>query len=370
MSRRAKQLLSAVCASAILFGCSEQEAEVQVEIVQPVKTFVVGSSGSTSIRQFPGVIGANQKVDLAFRVSGKLKTLPAREGVFVEKGQVIGQLDPTDYKIVVSDRQASHQEAKANFERGAQLLPKGHISKKDYDGLDASFKSATAALTDARQQLAYTTLKAPFAGQVAKRMVENFEEVQAKQAVIELQDTSSLEVKIDLPEGVVKRIKIGGVKPTIYALFSVAPDKQFPLTIKEFATVADPQTQTFRLTLGMDSPSSITVLPGMTTSVIIDETNVMLDSSTSFVIPLSAVAGDITLQPQVWVVDEASMTVLPRSVRVGALQGLSVEIKEGLQPGDRIVVAGVSFLSEGLKVLLAPDVEQAEPLLEQTRAPQ
>ncbi|MEH6651028.1 MAG: efflux RND transporter periplasmic adaptor subunit [Motiliproteus sp.] len=347
----------------IVVGCSEEAPVAKVDVIQPVKTYVITDAGRTSERKFPGVIDANQKVNLSFRVSGELKSLPIKESDLVKKGDIIAQLDQTDYKIVISDRMASYKEAEANYNRGAQLLPQGHISKNDYGRLEASYKSAEAALTDARQQLAYTTLKAPFSGRIAKRLVQNFEDVQTKQAIVELQDLSSLEVKIDIPENHIKRIR-NESKPEIYASFAAAPDKKFPLTIKEFSTVADPQTQTFRATLGMEKPESITVFPGMTTSVTISVTDKNDNQQARYQIPLTAVAGNTNNQSQVWIVDETSMTVAPRVIEVGTMQGAYIEAISGIEPGERIVVAGISFLSEGLKVQIAAETEQAEPLSE------
>ncbi|RRJ83486.1 efflux RND transporter periplasmic adaptor subunit [Aestuariirhabdus litorea] len=323
---------------------------------------VVSSPETASVRVFPGVIDANQKVELAFRVSGKLKSLPVREGEVVTEGQVIAQLDPADYQIVERDRKARYQEAKANFDRAAQLLPQGYISKADYDRLEATFKSADAALSEARQNLEYTTLKAPFSGRVAKRLVENFQEVQAKQTIVELQDTSSLEVKIDIPESDVKRMREDSVRPVLVARFGPSQDQNFALKVKEYSTVADTKTQTFRVTLSMDSPTSFTVLPGMTTSVVMHTSLGDLTGIASYLIPLDAVHGDIKLDPQVWVVDASTMTLKGVPVKVGAMHDNSIEVVEGLQEGDRIVTAGVAFLTEGQKVRLMKEIEQAEPM--------
>lgn len=347
----------------VVMGCSEEAPIAKTEVVQPVKTYVITDAGRVSERKFPGVIDANQKVNLSFRVSGELISLPVKESDLVEKGDVIAQLDQTDYKIVISDRMASYKEAKANYDRGVQLLPQGHISKNDFGRLEAAYKSAEAALTDARQQLAYTTLKAPFSGQIAKRLVENFEEIQNKQAIVELQDLSSLEVKIDIPENHIKGVRRDNT-PEVYATFASEPDKHFPLTIKEFSTVADPQTQTFRATLGMKKPESITVFPGMTTSVTLKVTEQNNNLPTSYQVPLTAVAGNTNNQSQVWIVDETTLTVAPRVIEVGTMQGAYIDVVSGIEPGERIVVAGVSFLSEGLKVQIAAETEQAEPLTE------
>ena len=77
--------------------------------------------------------------------------------------------------------------------------------------------------------------------------------------------------------------------------------------------------------------------------------------------PVSAVVGDYKLDPQVWTVDEASMTVSPQPVKVGRLLGDGIEVLEGLEPGARVVTAGTPFLVEGMQVRLMPELEQAEP---------
>ncbi|WP_426415619.1 efflux RND transporter periplasmic adaptor subunit [Aestuariirhabdus sp. LZHN29] len=361
MRKFVKFSIAAVVLPLLISGCSKEEKVAAPEAVRPVKTLVVSSPETANVRVFPGVIDANQKVDLSFRVAGKLKTLPVREGDRVEKGQVIATLAPTDFEIVQRDRQARYQEAKANFERAAQLLPQGHISKADYDRLESTYKSADAALAEARQDLAYTTLKAPFSGRIALRMVQNFEEVQAKQAIIELQDTSALEVKVDIPESDVRRMRENGERPSLRAIFGPGEDQKFALKVKEYATVADAKTQTFRVTLAMETPTTFTVLPGMTTSVEMRMRRGSMSGDARFKLPLSAVRGDIKLSPQVWVVNPDDMTVASQTIEVGSMSGTSIDVVGGLNEGDRVVVAGVAFLDEGQKVRLLPDVEQADP---------
>ncbi|MCL6414333.1 efflux RND transporter periplasmic adaptor subunit [Aestuariirhabdus sp. Z084] len=361
MLKSAKTWAVAVSLPLLLIGCGKEEQAAAPEVIRPVKTVVVTSPETANVRVFPGVIDAAQKVDSSFRISGKLQELLVREGDQIEKGQVIAKLDPTDYQITERDRQARYQEAKANFERAAQLLPQGHISKADYDRLDATYKSADAALAEARQDLAYTTLLAPFSGRVAQRLVENFQEIQAKQPIIELQDTSSLEVKVDIPEGDIKRLRADGATPTLEARFGPADDQIFPLEIKEYSTVADAKTQTFRVTLAMETPSNFTVLPGMTTSVLMNMN--IATGKGRFVIPVSAVRGDVSLQPEVWIVqgEEGDMSVTSRMIEVSTMSSIDIGVLKGLNEGDRIVTAGVAFLVEGQKVRLLEEIEQAEP---------
>jgi RND family efflux transporter MFP subunit len=345
-----------------LVGCGEAEGPVPPPPVRPVKTLLIEAPEIGFVRTFPGRIEAARRADLAFRVSGKLAELPFKEGEEVTAGAVVARLDPTDYQIVYNDRKATFDRAKADYDRGRQLVEQGTISRRDFDALVASFKSAEAALQAAQQDLDYTRLEAPFAGVVARRYLDNFEEVQAREPVLALNDTTQLEVKVDIPEALmqrVRRVDPEARKTQAYATFDTEPDRRYQLEFKEVATRADPKTQTFEVTMTMPPPEGLTILSGMTTSVVVDTRQLRPEPEEGirYYIPAAAVTGDTGLQPMVWIVDEA-MTVEPRGVTIGSMQGDAIEVTDGLQPGDRIVVAGAAYLAPGMQVRLLPESEQ------------
>ena len=364
-----KKLVFMSFAPLLLAGCAKEEVEAVADVSRPVKTIVVETPEQGGVRSFPARIDANRKAELSFRVAGKVQEILVKEGDEVVADQDVAKLDPTDYQIVVNDRQATYDNSKKNFERAQELIKKGHISKMDYDRLEAEFKNARAALNAARQDLDYTNLQAPFSGVIAKRHIERFEEVQAKQTVLSLQDTSLLEVKFDVPESIVRSIRAAvdleqrearRRELEIHAAFNDLPGRKFPLTFKEVSTKADSKTQTFQVTFTMEQVEGATVLPGMTATVTLDLSR-FVGGEAIYNVPVSAVVGDYKLDPRVWVVDEKSMTVHPKPVKVGRMSGHNIDVNKGLDPGDRLVTAGVPFLVEGMKVTLLPDLEQAEP---------
>ena len=320
----------------LLSGCGREESEPPPPASRPVKLFTVDGGSSEAIRTFPGRVDATQRAELAFRVSGQLQELLIKEGDLVEEGQVLARLDPTDYKIVLEDRQANFDNAERNFERGKELIVDGNISRLDYDTMEANYRTASAALTAAEQDLEYTVLTAPFKGRIARRNVENFEEIIARQTVIWLQNITVLDVIFDLPESVVRSVRgnasndgnlrssetAGTVRAT--AQFEGRAGRSFPLRPKELATKADEQTQTFRATFTMDAPEDFNVLPGMTANVVIDLTAVV-DKDVVKWVPVRAVQADNGLEPRVWVLDPASMTVSSRAVEVGRMSGRSIQ---------------------------------------------
>lgn len=365
MSLSTHSILGVVCAALIITGCGETAVPDSGPPIRPVKLYTVVGDNSAAVRQFPGVIDASQRAELAFRVAGSVQKLYVKEGDLVKKDQVLARLDPTDFAITVQDRKATAENADRNFKRGKELIVDGNISRTDYDRMEAHMKTSAAALAQAEQDLAYTQLKAPFEGRIAVRHIENFEEVVAKQEIYRLQSDGELEVNIALPESLVRSLRKdadqqGRDLVTAYASFDGKPDNQFPLTVKEVSAKADSQTQTFQVTLGMPAPTDFAVLPGMTTTVSIDFSQ-LVNAGTIHWIPARAVVAESQLKALVWVLDPNTMTVSSRPVEIGRLSGSNIEIMNGLRGGEEVISVGASYLAEGMQVSRMIQSEQAMP---------
>jgi RND family efflux transporter MFP subunit len=355
-----------------LVGCAEDEPPEKAPITRPVKIFVVEGATADAIRTFPGIVDATQTAELAFRVGGLVEEILVREGDMVEQNQMLARLDPADYQLVKDDRQASFDNAKSNFERAKELIVDGNISRMDYDRMEASYRSSAAALSQAEKDLEYTVIHSPFRGRIAQRHVEKFEEVLAKQTIFILQDILQLDVIINVPESVVRMVSgaIGGKggtaldaeveKTRAFATFEGQAGQRFPLHPKEVATKADEQTQTFKATFTMDTPEQFTLLPGMTATVTLDMT-ALIGKKRSKWVPVRAVQADAGLEPRVWVLNPADMTVSPREVTIGRLSGGNIQILSGLAGGDEIVSVGAPYLAEGMRVSRMALSEQAVP---------
>jgi RND family efflux transporter MFP subunit len=372
MINRALGLVCTLLGVSALAGCGGEVAVTQVEASRPVKLFVVEGGAVDAVRTFPGKVDASQRAELAFRVPGQLQEIPVKEGDLVEEGQVLARLDPADYKLVLEDRQATYDKTSRNFSRAKELVADGTISRLDFDRMEAEFRSASAALSQAQKDLEYTVLVSPFRGRIAQRDVENFEEVAARQTVIWLQNIDQLDVVINLPESVVRSVRGGVKKETVGGVGHTEPavrarvqfegrgDQTFELTPKEIATKADAQTQTYRATFTMAAPTRFTVLPGMTATVMLDLTELVSQDSVKWV-PERAVQADSGLNPRVWVLDPATMTVTSHEVAIGRMSGGMIEVSDGLAGGEEIVAVGAPYLAEGMAVTRMAIGEQAVP---------
>ena len=205
-------------------------------------------------------------------------------------------------------------------------------------------------LEDAANRLKDTSLKAPFDGIISKRFVENFQKVQTKEPIANLQDITSIEVLINIPALLMAALKKGGT-PDIQASFESIPGKDFPLTVKEYSTQADPATQTYQVVLEMEQPEGAEILPGMTAMVkAIADIQAQTPVQT-IIIPAIAVLNAPGNQPFVWLLDNDQTTVHKTQVSIGRMEGSkNIFIKEGLKDGDTVIIAGITQLEEGMKV--------------------
>jgi membrane fusion protein, multidrug efflux system len=401
--------LPIICLTA---GCSRPN-ETRSEIARPVKTMLVETGDRSLARTFPGKVEASKTVELAFQVPGLLVSLPVKEGQKVAKGEVVAQLRQDEFQARLKTVQGELDQARAalkalrlgerpeerlrretqlraaeaklanaktEFERygrlvktsavsraeyelsetayrvaqeeqkaAVQLVEKGGISRKeDIDAQEAQVRTIEGRLADASIQLRDSTLRAPYDGVVAQRFVEENQTITANKPVVTFQNVDEIDVVADVPEAAIAADVRSAAVTQMVAEFSTAPGRQFPVRIKEVAQVADPTTQTFQVRVAMKAPRGVTVLPGMTATV----TATYQRPGTlgrRILVPISAVYKQAGGDQVAWVIGPYQM-VSRRIVKMGAATGGEVEIVSGLRPGDRIVVAGAPFLTEGMKV--------------------
>ncbi len=350
----------------LLTACGkEKEETVAKEVIRPVKMMTVMSSTDGVQLKFPGMVRAAKRADLAFQVGGTLRQFPVDEGQVVKEGQLIGQLDQRDFKNSLRSAQGQLEKAKAVLESarseydrilriqkqdpGAASESMVVLRRQALDQSKAEIDSAQAAVDTARDQLGYTTLKAPFGGVISKRYVDNYQEIRAKEPIVSLDDVSSVEILVDVPELIVATFKEDG-ETRAMAEFAAAPGKQYPLRVKERAMRADPKTQTYQVVFRMPQPDDINVLPGMTATVT-GSSRMQKEKKAIFIVPAIAVVADVAGKPNVWIVDKETLKVQRRAVKTGALTGIdSIEIIDGLGSGETIAISGVSRLREGMQV--------------------
>ncbi len=315
-------------------------------------------------RQFPGVAKATQEIDLAFRVSGPLITLPVDIGDVVNEGDVIARIDPRDYEVELRSAQGELNEsiaimkrAEADYKRVKNIFETdpGAISQisvdnalQTRDSARAKVDALTASVATKKDRLKYTHLKAPFDGVVVNKYVENFQDVRPKQAVVRIIDSSNIEMIISIPENL---IALASQARNIEVVFDPFPDRKIPAEIKEIGKEASRTTRTYPVTLIMEQPDDITILPGMAgkaTGEAPEDTSLVPEGRP---VPVNAIfSPDDIDKTYVWIIDEKSKQVTKQEVTTGRLSNTGIMVTAGLETGVWIATAGVHNLREGMEV--------------------
>jgi RND family efflux transporter MFP subunit len=339
----------------VLVACEQEIVEEVAPVTRPVKLLTIGALAGGSTLEFPGSISATQDAKISFEVAGQIIELPVSEGDDVEAGAVLAKLDNRDYAAARDRALAQRNAARADFNRYDEAYKADAVTAQDLDLAKRNLDVAQADLTTAQKGVDDAILRAPFAGRVAIKYVEAFETVQAKQAILLLQDESGLEIDVAIAERDWARAEPGltneqlteRMKPRV--VVSSIPGREFPARIISKASAADPVTRTYAVTLAFDKPGDLNISPGMTGKVVIMvREGVAID--TGVLIPSAAVLADAENTPYVWVVSPGGNTVNRRTVAVGQISGDSIRITSGLKNGDEIAISGVHSLVEGMPV--------------------
>jgi multidrug efflux pump subunit AcrA (membrane-fusion protein) len=353
----------------------------RVQRIQERETISVSGTVSTQ----------NSPANVSFLVSGKVVFVGPREGEYVNKGQVLARIDPTDFNLSVRGAAAQAASAQAALEKAMhsarpEILEQARIAyeraedeyrrmkllydskslapndfekykaayehakqnyeqakvggqKEDKALANASYNQAAAHLDVANKALSDATLCAPVSGFIAKRSIEPGETAAPGRTVFEIVQMDPVEVNVGVPETDVHLVKIGQKADiTVPAL----PGKTFQGTVRVINVSADPNTRTYMTRVIVANPEHL-LRVGM-----VAEATIRGDQTVSMVtLPGDAVVRDAQGATQVYVYYPAQKRVYAKRVEIGAAVNKNVEIKSGLSGAELIVLAGQTKLKNG-----------------------
>ncbi|WP_098413753.1 efflux RND transporter periplasmic adaptor subunit [Vibrio sp. ES.051] len=330
----------------LLVGCGEQtNTQTDTPVIQPALIEVVSPQRASDL-VFNGVVRASQRADLAFRIGGLLTEIKVDEGDSVKKGQLLATLDDRDAINTLASAQLELQNTEQEYQRSKAIFDKTQaISKSELDAMTTRYNLAKNRVEDAKRKVEYTQLFAPFDGVIGDKKIENYGQIQANQPLLTLQDVTDLEVVIDIPD----KVMLSGVRNTkAIAELPAIQDQQFDLALRTYSTQANTDSQTYSVVLGFDDLKGYRVLPGMSVRVFPakDDHNT---SQNLITLPLTAIVPDNQGKQFVWVVNSDNK-VEKRYVEVGTVYKDRIVIKNNLEQGEKVIIAGVLSAKEGMEV--------------------
>lgn len=346
--------ICALSSAALLAGCGEAPQQADFGLPK-VKVLELGNNVEIENKlYFPAVANAAERSHLSFRVAGEVTKLNVNEGDQVKKGDIIAEIDPTDYQLDVDNASARFGVVDSQYRRSKPLVEKGLLAKSQFDEIAANRQIASAELQLAKLRLSFTKLKAPVDGIISRVSVEEFENVQVGQNVFNIHSVNDVEVLIQVPD----RLHIN--QPTresmseVHGLVKVQSGNEYQATVKEFTTEPDPETGTFTVTLSLPMPEDEYILDGMAVEVTSRGEDIGLDLNMGVQIPIEAVfnadGDDIQRQNKfVWTLNQDG-TVNKQQVTLGKANKETVQVLNGLSDDQTIVVAGIARLRNGMQV--------------------
>ena len=327
------------------------------EAARPVLVVHPGGGAQAALSAYAGEVRAHEESPLSFRVGGNLVRRNVDAGTQVRQGQVLAVLDADDLTLQAQAAQAQLAAAEADLARArgdrdryAKLVAEKLVSQSTYDAQNAAFKAAEgqaravrAQLNVARNQAAYSQLRAPHDGVIASRQAEAGQVVAAGQTIFTLAADDGREVAIVLPESRIRDFKVG--QPVLVELWS-APGERLPGVIREISPAADAQTRTYAARVNLVGDAAKAVELGQSARVYVQDTG----AAAALSLPLSAIQRGASNATAVWVVDPGTGAVQSQPVQLGRYGETDVPVLSGLKAGDWVVAAGGHLLRQGQAV--------------------
>ncbi|KTD17980.1 efflux RND transporter periplasmic adaptor subunit [Legionella jordanis] len=299
-----------------------------IEVVHPIIGTAVQAAYAT------GTVEPTVMMPISSQVTARLIQLNVDEGSDVKKGQVLAQLEDIDLQETLNEQKEREELAKKRFERNAELIKKGMVSKDEYDRTVSEWKAAIAQVKATEAKISYLKLIAPADGKIIRRDGEIGQLIPANQAVFWLSCCAPLRISTEVDEEDIADVRVGQ-KVLIQA--DAFPNKMFYGQVQSITPKGDPIARSYRVRIRLSQQTPLLI--GMTA-----ETNIIFHEKTNaLLLPLSTL-----VKNEVWKVEHGRLR--KASVVVGTKGLQKIEIIKGASTKDLVVLHPSADLKEGMRV--------------------
>jgi RND family efflux transporter MFP subunit len=324
-----------LCAALALPGCAKKPEEAPKGPPAAVISVMPAQSQTVSIlEQSVGEVDSSTAPKVGAEVAGRIIRVHADIGDFVKKGQLLAEIDPSDY---VADAKRLEAQAGAQHklsERYQDLAKKGFISPSALENQDAQNVSAREQHARAAKNLTRTRIVSPVDGRIDNRLVSVGDWIELGKPAFQLSTSETLRVRLPFPENAAQRIKTG---QSVTLTTPTAPDAPIQGKIEQVRQMVGTTNRAFDAIVAVSNPGNWKPGASVNGSVVIEE------HAQAVVVPEVSVV----LRPAgrvVYVIEQNKAA--QRIVRTGVTQNGLVEVLQGLQAGEIVAVDGAGFLTD------------------------
>jgi len=285
-----------------------------------------------------------QQATLYAKVSGYLKTINVDKGDKVATGAVLARIEIPELVAARARQQAELKAASSDYERLQKALAQTPdlVVPDTVDQARGRFEVARASLAESETLLGYATITAPFSGVITQRNVDPGALIQAgnaSSAIVSLMDFSTVRLQVAVPEIEAARVAVGqSVRVTTDNL----PGRQFDGQVTRFTYALDPANRTMLVEAILKNPD-LALRPGMLVTVKLG----IEHKEQATLMPVEALVAE---RSNNFTYTVEGNKAVKHAIKVGFNDGKNVEVLDGLEPGDSIILAGKLKLSDGQPV--------------------
>lgn len=328
-------------------GCQDSESSAKQSMDQnqdkalPVSIMVVQPAPIQDVISLPGETEGWHDVRVAADTGGRIEWMGPQEGDTVAEGDLMAKIDVSVLKASRDRAEAAYRLADDLYQRRQRLFKQGIVTQEE---LERSKTERTLAYMDLKQiRVRYDQgfLRAPIPGVINRRYVDAGEFIDTGKPVADIVNIDRIKINVHVPELDVRYLSKGQKAPLKIDAY---PEKQFVGTISFIAYKADPATKTFLTRTVIENPDHA-IRPGMIARVAFMR-RMIPDAVTA---PLFAIV-DKSGERLVYI--EKDGIAHSRTITIGVIEKDRIQVTDGLDVGDHLIVKGQKEVEEGMKVMV------------------
>jgi membrane fusion protein (multidrug efflux system) len=350
---RRSTCLFALLLLGVIAGCKKKQSAGPSAQSFPTQVVMVEAQQQPIAEKLAlvGSLAGNEVVEIKSETDGIVAEIHFDEGKPVKKGDLLIRLDESKLAAQMAEAEANLKLSEVTFGRNKQLYNERLISQQEFDQASALFAAHRAAVDLRRRQLQDTRIYAPFSGTAGARVVSPGQVISKDTVLTSLVDAGIIKAEFNVPERFLGEVKVGQSVELTVAAF---PKDRFRGEVYFVAPRLDEATRTALVKAQVNNKDG-KLKPGMFANLDLTVTT----REGAIVIPESAIVRIMQDDRATVYTVTATNTVAIRPIKVGIRLPGRVEVLEGIDAGDRVIVEGVQKVGPGSPVVAAP--EKAAP---------
>ena len=294
-----------------------------------VSVYVVKAEKLGQDLQLSGTVLATEEAMLVSEVGGRIIDVNFEEGANVKSGSLLLKINDTDLQAKRVDLVEKLKLANENVTRYKALFDKGGVSQEQFAEIESQVISLKAQIKVVNDAIDKTEIRAPFDGVVGLRLVSRGSTITANTSIASIQKIDMLKVDFSIPERYSSKVRVGDV----VSFTTAGSEEKHEARIAAIEPKVDPATRSLKLRARFVNPSG-RIFPGAFANISLS----LQQDSTALLIPTEALIPELKGQ-KVFLCKNGVAS--PQKVKTGLRKETMVQITEGLNPGDSVVVRGL-----------------------------